>query len=59
VKIPEDSLEESERNLGGENKALFLAFVRKMMRWRPEERSGAKELLADTWLRDGDQFADQ
>ncbi|KAF2760067.1 putative CDK4/6 [Pseudovirgaria hyperparasitica] len=59
VKIPEDSLEESERNLEGENKALFLAFLRKMMKWRPDERSRAQELLADTWLRDGDQFADQ
>ncbi|KAF2671233.1 putative CDK4/6 [Microthyrium microscopicum] len=59
VKIPDDSLEESEHNLAGENKALFLAFMRKMMKWRPEERSGAIELLADTWLRDGDHFADQ
>ena len=48
IPIPNDSLEDSERNLEGENKALFLAFVRKMLKWRSEERSGAKELLADT-----------
>ena len=41
----------------GENKALFLTFVRKMLKWKPAERSEARELLADTWLRDGEQFA--
>ncbi|KAE9967258.1 hypothetical protein EG328_008312 [Venturia inaequalis] len=56
VKIPKTSLEESEHNLEGENKYLFLAFVRKMLKWRAEERGTARELLADTWLRDGDTF---
>lgn len=50
------SLEDSEYNLEGENKSLFLAFVRKMLRWKAEERGAARELLADTWLRDGDTF---
>ena len=48
--LPNDSLEQSEVNLEGEDKALFLAFVRKMVRWRPEERCSAKELLRDPWL---------
>jgi len=58
VDIPKTSLEDSERNLEGENKILFLTFVRKMLKWKPEERSTARDLLADTWLRDGEQFAD-
>lgn len=49
--ISSDSLEDSEENLRGENKAQFLRFVWKMLRWRPEERSSAKELLEDPWLR--------
>ncbi|PIL26709.1 hypothetical protein GSI_11188 [Ganoderma sinense ZZ0214-1] len=48
--LPDDSLEQSERNLEGEDKALFLAFVRKMVRWKPEERCSANELLDDPWL---------
>jgi hypothetical protein len=59
VEIPKTSLETSESNLKGENKVLFLIFVRKMLKWKPEERSEARELLADTWLRDGDQFASE
>ncbi|KAI0693722.1 putative CDK4/6 [Cytidiella melzeri] len=51
VKIPEDSLESSEENLHGENKAQFLRFVRRMLRWRPEERCSARELLEDPWLK--------
>ena len=48
--IPAISLEDSEENLQGRNKAMFLEFVRKMLRWVPEERASAKELLEDPWL---------
>lgn len=51
VKILQISLEESEENLNREEKRQFLEFMRKMLKWRPEERSSAKELLQDTWLR--------
>jgi serine/threonine protein kinase len=27
-----------------------LSFVKKMLKWKPEERSSAKELLGDPWL---------
>jgi serine/threonine-protein kinase SRPK3 len=43
-------LEDAEKRLYGEEKALFLNFVRKMLKWKPEERSSAKELLDDLWL---------
>lgn len=48
--IPPVSLEASEQNLFGENKQRFLAFVRSMLRWLPEERKSATELLKDPWL---------
>ncbi|KZT02281.1 protein kinase [Laetiporus sulphureus 93-53] len=48
--IPKTSLEDAEKNLAGEDKALFLHFVRKMLRWKPEERASARELLDDPWL---------
>ncbi|KAI0760090.1 CDK4/6 [Fomes fomentarius] len=49
--LPDDSLELSEERLEGENKAQFLKFVRKMLRWKPEDRFTALELLQDPWLR--------
>lgn len=45
VSIPPMSLEESEENLKGPNKQLFLEFLRSMLRWVPEERKTAKELF--------------
>ncbi|RAL00839.1 kinase domain protein [Aspergillus ibericus CBS 121593] len=34
----------------GRNKEMFLAFIRGMLQWRPEDRKTAKELLQDPWL---------
>ena len=45
------SLEYSEENLDGEEKRQFLVFLRKMLRWIPEERETAKQLLQDPWLK--------
>jgi serine/threonine-protein kinase SRPK3 len=44
------SLEKSEQFMEGENKVMFVCFVRKMLQWRPEDRKMAKELLEDPWL---------
>ena len=46
VEIPEISLEDSEEQLDGENKALFLDFMRKMLQWAPEKRQTARRLLS-------------
>ncbi|CAL1698674.1 unnamed protein product [Somion occarium] len=51
AEVPNTTLEDAERQLEGEEKALFLAFMRKMLKWRPEERINAKELLDDPWLK--------
>ena len=50
IEIPSISLEHSEEQLTGENKALFLDFMRKMLQWVPEQRQTAKQLLDHTWL---------
>ena len=48
--IPDSSLETTETRLSGDNKAAFLAFMRKMLQWCPEGRHTAKQLLEDPWL---------
>lgn len=50
AEVPKGNLEDAEKRLEGEEKALFLNFARKMLKWKPEERSSAKELLDDPWL---------
>lgn len=44
------SLEDAERKLNGEDKTQFLRFIRRMLKWKPEERESAQELLKDSWL---------
>ena len=44
------SLETSEEFLEGEDKEMFLTFMRGMFQWRPEDRKTAKDLLQDPWL---------
>ena len=50
AKMSLTSLEDSEENLQGEDKRLFLEFMRKMLQWKPEARLSAAELLKDPWL---------
>ena len=50
IEIPDISLEDSEVQLSGENKTLFMDFMRKMLQWVPEKRQTAKQLLEDPWL---------
>ncbi|KAL1847252.1 hypothetical protein VTK73DRAFT_10387 [Phialemonium thermophilum] len=45
------SLEEEEEALEGEDGELFLAFLRRTLQWRPEDRPTARELLDDPWLK--------
>ena len=50
MEVPKETLEDTEKRLKEEEQALFLSFVKKMLKWKPEERSSAKELLGDPWL---------
>jgi hypothetical protein len=51
--IPSLNLEQLEGRLEGEDKIGFLQFIRKVLRWMPEERSSAEELIFDPWLMEG------
>ncbi|KAF2772498.1 kinase-like protein [Teratosphaeria nubilosa] len=48
--IPDTNLEQMDQRLEGEEKAHFLAFMRKMLRWNPEERPDCEALYWDEWL---------
>nr|POE87758.1 putative serine/threonine-protein kinase sky1 [Quercus suber] len=48
--VPSISLEELELRLSGSEKTAFLGFLRSMLKWLPEERKTAKQLLDDPWL---------
>jgi hypothetical protein len=51
INIPKGvTLEMSEEFLEGEDKKMFLSFMRKMLQWRPEDRRTAGELFLDPWL---------
>lgn len=53
IEVPQQvGLETSEEILEGRNKEMFLAFMRGMLQWRPEDRKTAEELLQDPWLND-------
>jgi serine/threonine-protein kinase SRPK3 len=49
--VPDVSLETSATRLDGDNKVMFLDFIRKMLDWMPEKRHTAGQLLAHPWLR--------
>lgn len=51
VDIPPVTLEKLEENLEAEQQQIFLRFLRKMLKWQPEKRESARELLDDPWLR--------
>jgi hypothetical protein len=49
--IPTDiKLEDSVLSLEGEDKRLFLDFIKQMLQWLPEDKKTAKALLEDPWL---------
>jgi hypothetical protein len=50
LQIEKTSLEKEEDNLEGEEKIIFLQFLRKMLQWLPEDRKSAKVLMEDPWL---------
>ena len=50
------SLGKSIESLWGEDKRLFLQLAKRMLRWLPEERATAEELLQEPWLRDASRW---
>ena len=56
AEVPKETSEDARKRLEGklgEEEALFLSVAKKMLKWKPEERSSAKELLDDPWLNRG------
>ena len=45
------TFENSLPSLTGEDKRLFVDFAMRMLRWMPEERATAGELLEHPWLK--------
>ncbi|KAJ5223776.1 kinase domain-containing protein [Penicillium chermesinum] len=50
IPVPTQSLEKREQQFLGEDKELFLNFLRRILRWLPEERPTAEELAYDDFL---------
>jgi serine/threonine-protein kinase SRPK3 len=48
--MPETSLDILEARLEGHKKELFLNFFRKMLQWKPEDRSDIQDIFMDEWL---------
>lgn len=49
--VPEGfSFEGSINQIHGEDKKMFIEFVKRMIKWSPHERSTAWELFKDPWL---------
>ncbi|KAJ5365154.1 hypothetical protein N7517_008040, partial [Penicillium concentricum] len=44
------NFEDSLNHIQNEDKRMFIEFVQRMIKWNPEERNTAKELLQDPWL---------
>ncbi|KAK2786958.1 hypothetical protein FQN53_005904 [Emmonsiellopsis sp. PD_33] len=51
--IPDINLEKLEQRLTGDDKDLFLHFVKRMLCWMPEQRPTAEEAIFDPWLMEG------
>lgn len=51
--MPDITLEKLATNVDGEDKQGFLRFIRRILRWLPEERPTAEELFFDPWLIEG------
>ncbi len=48
--IPDTSLELMDHRLEGEEKQQFIAFMRKMLQWNPEDRQDSEGVYWDKWL---------
>lgn len=48
--IPKTTFEQEEKRFVGEEKVLFLDFMRSLLKWVPEERWSARKLLKHPWM---------
>lgn len=50
VLVPATKLSDQDSRLQGEENALFLKFMRKLLQWKPEERKGIRDITEHEWL---------
>lgn len=51
VPIPKNAtFDDKVKHLQGREKTEFIAFLRRVMRWDPNERPNATQVLDDAWL---------
>ncbi|KAL1875114.1 hypothetical protein Plec18167_005784 [Paecilomyces lecythidis] len=50
IPLPKESLQSREHKLYREDRHHFISFLRKILRWKPEERPSAGELVTDNFL---------
>jgi hypothetical protein len=48
--VPSITLEGRERNLEGEEQEYFIDFIKSFLKWLPEDRKSAEEMLEHPWL---------
>jgi hypothetical protein len=48
--VPNVTLEGRERNLEGEEQEYFIDFIKSFLKWLPEDRKSAEEMLEHPWL---------
>ena len=48
--VTDATLESEAKALEGEEKTKSLAFIKRTLQWRPEDRASAIELLQDPWI---------
>lgn len=46
-----EDLKTNHTDVDEKERAQFLEFLRRMLQWRPEDRSLPKELLKDPWMK--------
>lgn len=59
VPLPDLTLEKLAVDIEGDDKEGFLRFLRRILRWLPEERPTAEELVFDPWLMEGLGFTEE
>ncbi|RAK96128.1 kinase-like protein [Aspergillus ibericus CBS 121593] len=57
--VPHMTLEKRAINIQGHDQGGFLRFMRRALKWTPEDRPTARELLFDEWLMKGLGFRDR
>lgn len=50
VGIATTPLEDEMKSLKGEEETSLLKFLRRMVRWKPEDRATDRELVQDPWI---------